>query len=134
MKIVLDTNLLIAGNYNKQSASFKILKEAEKGKITIIWSEDMKREAEKILSNVKADQKFREFLNEIVFKNENKIENMPEVNAIKEDSADNKFLACARKGKADLIVSNDHHLLDIEEYKGVPILNSVSAENKIFEK
>ena len=33
------------------------------------------------------------------------------------------FLACALDARADLIVSGDHHLLDLTEYKGIPILS-----------
>jgi hypothetical protein len=32
---------------------------------------------------------------------------------------------CAVDGKADLIVSNDHHLLDVKAYSGIPIIAGV---------
>jgi len=37
---------------------------------------------------------------------------------------DNKFLAAAVVGRADYIVSGDKHLLSLEEFEGIPILNS----------
>ncbi len=36
------------------------------------------------------------------------------IDIIKKDPTDNIFLACAKDGKADYIVSGDHHLLDLK--------------------
>lgn len=41
---------------------------------------------------------------------------------IKEDPADDQFLACALAGKADAIVSGDKHLLNLGHYREIPIL------------
>ncbi len=41
--------------------------------------------------------------------------------AVTKDPADDKFLACAVAGAADFIVSGDRHLLDLREYRGIPI-------------
>ncbi len=37
------------------------------------------------------------------------------------DPDDDKILECAVYGKADIIVSNDHHLLDLKVYANIPI-------------
>ena len=42
--------------------------------------------------------------------------------AIPEDPKDEMFLACAVDAGADMIVTGDRHLLDLTEYKGIPIL------------
>jgi putative PIN family toxin of toxin-antitoxin system len=44
------------------------------------------------------------------------------VNVVVDDPDDNMILECAASGKADLVVSNDHHLLDLKVYKGIPII------------
>ena len=41
---------------------------------------------------------------------------------IRNDPHDNKFIEAAIGGKADFIVSGDHHLLDLKEYQGIKIL------------
>jgi uncharacterized protein len=46
------------------------------------------------------------------------------VDVIKVDPTDNKYLACAHEGEANYIVSGDHHLLDLSEYKGIPIITA----------
>ncbi len=42
--------------------------------------------------------------------------------AVPADPADEVVLACALDAQADLIVSGDHHLLDMGAYQGIPIL------------
>ncbi len=42
--------------------------------------------------------------------------------SIPEDPSNEMVLACAVDGGADLIVSGDHHLLDLGEYQGIPVL------------
>jgi predicted nucleic acid-binding protein len=37
---------------------------------------------------------------------------------------DNKFLACALDGRADAIVSGDHHLLALRRFRDIPILTA----------
>ena len=44
--------------------------------------------------------------------------------AIPADPTDEIVLACALEGRADLIVSGDHHLLDMDEYQGIPIITA----------
>ena len=39
-----------------------------------------------------------------------------------EDDADNRILECAVEGHADWIVSGDHHLLGLKEFRGIPIV------------
>ena len=41
---------------------------------------------------------------------------------VDDDPDDNKVLACALEGKADFIVSGDHHLTDIGSFRGIPIV------------
>ncbi len=38
------------------------------------------------------------------------------------DPDDDRILECAVDGKADIIVSNDHHLLDLKTYSNIPII------------
>jgi len=127
MKVVIDTNLLVAVFFNKQSASFKIFKMAEQGKVDLLWSDGVKKEAEFILGKIKKSVGVQQNFLKEVFKPNNKVENPPQVNVVEEDPEDDKFLACAQKGKVDLIVSNDKHLLEVGEFKGIPVVNSKQA-------
>lgn len=44
--------------------------------------------------------------------------------AVKDDSEDNKILECAFDGDADFIVSGDSHLLNLKDFKGIPIVKT----------
>jgi len=43
--------------------------------------------------------------------------------AIPDDPGDEKVLACAAEAGADLIVSGDHHLLTLGDYRGIPVIS-----------
>jgi len=120
MKIVIDTNLFVAGYFNKDSASAKILEMAKRGKIQVLWTEEIRKEVERIIKNIKAKKKFQKEIQKI-FKEENKIEPRFKIKEIKEDPEDNKFLECAYFGEAQVIVSSDRHLLSLEHFRGIPI-------------
>lgn len=49
-----------------------------------------------------------------------KVKTTPRV--ITADPADDHVLACAVAGRADVIVSGDHHLLDLKQYRGIPVI------------
>jgi predicted nucleic acid-binding protein len=42
---------------------------------------------------------------------------------VAEDPDDDKFIECALIGHADVIVSGDHHLLDLGAVEGIPVLS-----------
>src|SRR3954466_3942243 len=48
---------------------------------------------------------------------------LSDIPAVTRDPNDDKFLATARAGGADYVVSEDRDLLDIEEYQGVKIID-----------
>jgi len=49
------------------------------------------------------------------------------LNVIKEDPDDNKFLEAGISGNADLIISQDKHLLKLKEYQGIKIVSPEEA-------
>jgi putative PIN family toxin of toxin-antitoxin system len=50
------------------------------------------------------------------------------------DPDDDHVLACARAGKADLIVSGDRDLLILHEYQDIPILSTTAALVRLTER
>lgn len=130
MKIVIDTNLLVACMFNPESASSKIIKMASDDLIDIMWDENIRHEAEFILNKIKraarTGNKFN-FELPMVFKPRNRVRDVPEFSGVSEDPDDDKFLACAVFAMADMIVSNDKHLLKLVEFRGTPIYGSRRA-------
>ena len=127
MKIIIDTNLLVAYMFNKNSASARIIGLAEKDVVDVMWHRKIRDEAQLITDNIgRSVPRVKIDLNK-VFKEQNEVDKMPKVEGVSEDPADNKFLACAIAARADMIVSNDRHLLDLKSFKGIPIYNSGRA-------
>ena len=113
-KVVIDTNLLIAGNFNPHSSSKKILDLVVKGKLIHLWTENIKKEHKFILSKIPKKKGYFKFISDI-YDSRFEIKNVPKIKMC-EDPDDDKYLACAKKGNADYIVSSDIHLLKIKKY------------------
>ena len=52
--------------------------------------------------------------------------------AVSDCPPDNHVLACALKVKANVIVSGDGHLKELNSYEGIPIMNAAGFMNKYF--
>ncbi len=127
MKIIIDTNLLVAYMFNKNSASSEIIGMAEKGMVNVMWHREIKDEAKFITDKILSAVPSTKIDIDKVFTEQNEVKEMPKVEGVSEDPADDKFLACAIAVGADMVVSNDRHLLDIKSFKGIPIYNSGQA-------
>jgi hypothetical protein len=130
MKIVVDTNLFVAGYFNKESASAKILKMIKESKIQILWTEKIKKEVEKVIRDIKAGERFQKEIKKI-FREENKVKPKFRIREIKGDPEDNKFLEAAYFGKAEAIISNDQHLLNLKEFQNIPIFTPKNFLGKL---
>ncbi len=134
LKIVIDTNLLVAHLFNKKSFAARIINLSRQGEIEILWSDAIKKEAEYILSNISRSANRKKLEWNKIFKEKNKIKNPPRLRVIAEDPEDDKFLACAWAGGADLIVSSDRHLLDLGSFRKIPIKGTKDSWRVIIEK
>lgn len=120
-KVVVDTNLFIAAYFNRQSASAKIIELAKEGEIKLVWSDLLKKEMDLILGNVKASLKFLNRIQDILEKGI-KVSPKEKLKIVKDDPEDNKLLECAQETEVDYILTNDHHLLEIGEFKSTKII------------
>jgi len=122
LRIVFDSNVYISALLFKGIPG-KILEMAQKDKITLVVSDEIIAETERILEdkfkwprhNI---DKFKTRLSDI---SEN-IRADIKVDIIKERESDNRILECTVYGDANLIVSGDKHLLKLKSYKNIPIV------------
>lgn len=128
MRVVLDTNVLISGLFWKGKAA-KILDLAEKGEITICFTEEILDEVTRVLSYPrifkhlqKADLKIEDVLQCLTRQVEFYQDSIQLRNVIREDPADNKFLSCALVSQAKYIISGDHHLLKLKSFVDILII------------
>ncbi|MBU0649356.1 putative toxin-antitoxin system toxin component, PIN family [Patescibacteria group bacterium] len=121
-KVAVDTNLFIATYYNPNSASAQIINMIARGELIFVWTEAIKKEIDRILSNIKAKQKYFNKVNAKILRPGHLVLPQVQIEEVCEDSADNKFLEAALAGEVDYIISSDKHLLDLKSFKNIPIL------------
>lgn len=125
MKIVVDANLFVSGLIKPNSNPSKILDLVKQNQVELILSPSIIKEIKRILLYPKIQKYHRKTSQEIDAYFEDIlmfawiVEGKEIVDVIKDDPADNRYLACAYEGEADHIVSGDHHLLDLETYQGI---------------
>ena len=130
MKIVVDANLFASGLIKPNSNPGKILNLIKENRVELILSPAIIREIKRILLYPKLQKYHHKTAQEIdayfqdILMFAWIVEGEQAVDVIKDDPTDNKYLACAYEGEADYIVSGDHHLLDIEAYKGIKIIKA----------
>ncbi|TCO61506.1 putative toxin-antitoxin system toxin component, PIN family [Caldanaerobacter subterraneus] len=135
MRAVIDTNVLISGIISKKSYPAKIINYWILNKFDPVVSPEIVEEYAEVLTRDKFSalgtvSMRLDFLNKflsldwvlLVYPKE-------KFNIIEEDSKDNIFLECAFEGRCDFIVSGDHHLLKLKEYKGIKIITAEEFVN-----
>lgn len=117
IRLVIDTNVLVAAAYNPGSASRKIVSGVEVGTFELIVSPDIVREYERVFPKAirSGDARAR------VWQSIRHAESVTpaEVPYVTADRSDDKFLA------ADAIITSDEHLLAVHPYEGIEILRPV---------
>jgi putative PIN family toxin of toxin-antitoxin system len=128
LKLVIDTNMLVAAMFNARSASARILRSASGKACRIMWHRTLRREAEWITGKISRSVPGRTIDLDQVFLPENEVVSLPEIRGEGScDPEDNKFLACAEAAGVDLIVSNDSDLLTLGSYGSIPICTPSQA-------
>jgi putative PIN family toxin of toxin-antitoxin system len=128
--VVIDTNLIIAGRWKKQSSSNRIIDMAISGEIEAVYTAEVKDENLYILGKVKAP---KDYVDKILrfYRHSRKVYSERRITACR-DRADNRFLEAAIAGNADCIVSSDHHLLELKEFEGIKILKPGEFEREFL--
>ncbi len=128
MKLIIDTNVLISGLMWAGPPN-RILKWARDGRVVLLACESTIDELKRVIQYKRFVQRLSDLeirpmeaiayaMNIVTFVPNP--QNIPQ--AILEDPFDNIFLALASENKAHLIVSGDHHLLDLKEHNSIQIL------------
>ncbi len=107
----------------------RIIKAAEDGRILILVSEEIIQEISRALTYPRLRKIYeetgvkREELVKTVLRVGKLVKVETKLNAVREDTADNKFLECALDGEAYCVVSGDAHLLGLRRYRKIGILS-----------
>ena len=118
--IVVDTNLMVAGRWRRNSYSNRILDLCIDGVVEAVYTDSIREENLFILGKVRPPKEFMEKIDEF-YRKSRLVEPKTRV-IVCRDNSDNKYLEAAAAGNADFIISSDVHLLELGEYNGVRIM------------
>lgn len=123
-RVVLDTNIFVSMALGGQVG--KINDEWRAGKFILVVSEDIVSEYLDVLQRPKLHLKSRTIAAIVnrVYRKAEFVTPEEKIFVVLADTTDNKFVEAAIKGKTDYIVSGDKHLLELKEYKSIPIITA----------
>ena len=122
-RTVLDTNVIISSALG--GALVLILERWDKGEFTVIVTSDILREYFEVLNRpkFKLKQETIDKITRYIYQFSEFVIPEETIKLIEADPADDKFLEAAIAGKVDFIVSGDTHLLELKEFRSIPILS-----------
>ena len=129
--MVLDTNILIDGFSDDFSHQARLIDAAANGEVIALVTAPIVREYKKILHRLIDNPTYKERISDFLIQAEEVDEE--EVDIEIDDPDDYKFLQAAVGGEADLIVSNDRHLLDVGEVEAIRIVTPQEAWSRVEE-
>ena len=123
MKVVLDTNIFVSG-IHWSGSSEKILRAWMEGKFELVSSLPIIEEIIRVLTSFKIplDADDISWWESLLLEKSLVVIPTEEVNIIKNDPDDNKFIEAALEAKTEYIVSQDKHLLVVKEYREIKII------------
>ena len=135
MRIVLDTNVLIAALITKGTPPDRLYQAWLKGEVELVTSTAQLAEVAAVLARPRLQRYLDADEAAAIVENLDTravvLDAPPDVN-LSPDPKDNPILAAAIAGKADLIVSGDkRHMLALGEVEGIPIVPARDALDRL---
>lgn len=122
-RVILDTNIIISSVLG--GALFLVLEKWDKENFTVIVTTDIVSEYFEVLNRPKFEltQETIDKITRYIYQFSEFVVPEEQIRFIKDDPKDDKFLEAAIAGKVDYIVSGDKHLLDLKEFRSIPIIS-----------
>ncbi|MDD5306873.1 MAG: putative toxin-antitoxin system toxin component, PIN family [Deltaproteobacteria bacterium] len=131
MRVVLDTNVFISGILGGSVAA--VIDGWKEGRFEVVVNDEIVREYAVVLGRPRfgltAD--IVETVLGFVLRRAEFVTVTEPVRAIEADPDDDKFLAVATAARVDLIVSGDHHLLELGSWEGIPVVTPRDFLNRL---
>jgi uncharacterized protein len=128
LRVVIDTNILISALLSKKGAPSKVVDAWRDREFLVITNESAILEVERVLAELVSTGKYSissddiQSLSNLLREDTLLVSGDANVQgAVPEDPDDEKFIAIALNGEANVIVSGDRHLLGLGSYQNVSI-------------
>jgi len=130
LRVVIDTNVIVSGILSRQGATAEILNAWRERRFLLLSSPAIVAEIRAVLRYPRIHRKYPltdAEIDQVISLIEHDALLVPGsadvAGSVPADPKDEMFLACALEGQADVIVSGDHHLLDLGVFRDIPIIN-----------
>lgn len=122
-RAVLDTNIIVSSALG--GALVLVLEKWDQGKFTVIVTTDILDEYFQVLNRpkLKLKQETIDKISAFIYQFSEFVIPEERLHIIEADPKDDKFLEAAVAGKVDFIVSGDNHLLELKEFRNIPIIS-----------
>jgi putative PIN family toxin of toxin-antitoxin system len=126
LRVVLDSNVYISAFTHPHGQPFQIWRKALQGDYALLVSPSIVAEVAGVL-RLKFDWDDARTIRRIKLLAKAAQIVIPKITlqVIADDETDNRILECAVAGKADLIVSGDHHLRRLKSFEGIGIVRPI---------
>jgi uncharacterized protein len=125
LRIVFDTNVLIDGFHDDFSAQARLIDAVRDGEIEALVTPAIMQEYRRILRRLIEDSQYADRIEDFLsMAREVSAQN---VHVEIDDEEDEKFFEAAVGGGADLVVTNDRHLLDVGEIEHIRVVTPQEA-------
>ena len=123
-RVILDTNILVSMALGGQVG--KINDRWRAGEFIVVVSEEIVSEYLDILQRPNLHLKSRTIavITGRIYRKAKFVKPEERVSGIQPDPKDDKFLEAAIAGQVDFIVSGDKHLLNLENFRSIPIITA----------
>jgi len=128
MRIVLDANVLVSALISRKGAPARLLEYWQEERFDVVISPAILQGLQRVLHYPRLQQRYhlpeegiQRFLR-LLRRQAIGVEPSEELAVIEHDPTDNRYLECALAGEVEMIVSGDHHLVALGEYRGIQIL------------
>ncbi len=122
LKAVIDTNVFVSA-FLTDGIGAKIIKRWKKDEFILITSKEILQEVSEVLKRLGAPDTYIARLMKLIQQKAKIVKPNFKVQICR-DPDDNKFIDCAIKGNASIIVTSDQDLKDIGEYKNIIIISA----------
>ncbi len=129
LKAVVDTNIFVSSLLSRKGRPAEILNLWRDALFILVTSPSIISEIKSVLQRSAIKKKYRissELIDKLILLLEKDALLVPGLSnvsgAVPEDPSDEIFLSAALDAGAQFIVSGDRHLLDLGEFRGIPIL------------
>lgn len=125
MRVVYDSNIYISGIFWR-GVPRRVLELARQGKVRVSISLPILSEISRTLLGRKfglSEAEVDRILRDILSYTE-RCTPREKLDVVKADPDDNKVLECAVESRAGYVVTNDHHLTDLREYRGIKMMRA----------